>query len=228
MKTSAFTLIELLVVVAIIAVLAAMLMPVITLVRSAARTVVCGNNQRGIGIALLTIANEDSGLLPWGNFGPTGMPFNWISAVTSLDEQIRLTCSDARIKAGSNHYTSNMQVLSRCNFGYGPWRQVTTGEAGTNVVMLFDGGQQASGDAFPSSENMGLTFFYLDNPSLPPALQNDTALPIDTSGTFKVDNRHSGLLRANFLYGDGHVQCQASTAMTNRDFRITSGGRHYW
>lgn len=60
-----FSLIELLVVVAIIAVLAAILMPAMATVRSAAMRLACANNMRQVGVAALAYAGEhDSGLAP--------------------------------------------------------------------------------------------------------------------------------------------------------------------
>ncbi len=223
---TAFTLIELLVVLSIIALLSALLLPAINSIRASAQMMVCANNQRGAGAALLAIAADDKGRLPWGNFGPAGKPFSWPTAINQFDNTLRFTCPAAAIKSGNLHFTGNLQVLSRRNFGYGPFRQVTTAET-NGAVMLFDAGQQASGNTFPSSENMGLTFYFLDNPWLSPALQNDVALPVANNGNFMVYNRHSAR-RANVLFADGRWACMASTAMYNRDFRILANGRKYW
>ncbi len=59
-----FTLIELLVVTSIIAILAALLLPAIGMVKSAARLSVCQGNQRQIGMALQAYAIDWDGVLP--------------------------------------------------------------------------------------------------------------------------------------------------------------------
>lgn len=63
-RTAAFTLIELLVVVSIIAILAALLLPAIGMVRSLARVVTCGSQLRQINAAILTYAQDNEGRVP--------------------------------------------------------------------------------------------------------------------------------------------------------------------
>jgi prepilin-type N-terminal cleavage/methylation domain-containing protein len=63
-RKTGFTLIELLVVIAIIAVLMAMLMPVLARARESARRVVCSNQVRQVGVAIVAYAADYSSRMP--------------------------------------------------------------------------------------------------------------------------------------------------------------------
>lgn len=229
---SAFTLIELLVTVTIIAVLVALVLPVIGVVRDQARTISCQSNQRGLGVAILAWARDNNGRLPYGQGAPAGMAYNWVQAAQQMDPKTIVTCPGARIRSGTRHYTANMQPLTDRYFGWGPAKptrtQVRIAELRSELVMLFDGGQVAGGDAWPMSENMGFTFYYSDNPYLSPSIQNEAPVPAATSGTFRIDNRHASFKRANYLYADGHSRSTSMESLTCGDFRILSNGRKYW
>ncbi|MBA3684453.1 MAG: type II secretion system protein [Planctomycetes bacterium] len=65
-----FTLIELLVVIMIIGILAAMLMPTLSLVMDASRKMACASNLRQIGVAMVAYCNDNEDRLPWFRIVP--------------------------------------------------------------------------------------------------------------------------------------------------------------
>ena len=69
-----FTLIELLVVISIIAILASMLLPAITMVRESARKMNCASNLHQMGMAMVAYTNDNDGRLPYYYQTALGVP----------------------------------------------------------------------------------------------------------------------------------------------------------
>ncbi|MCY2952370.1 MAG: type II secretion system protein [Planctomycetota bacterium] len=74
LKPRAFTLVELLVVIAIIALLVAILLPVLAAARERANRIKCAANLHQLGIALYIYANDNKGIYPRGVYVPGKPP----------------------------------------------------------------------------------------------------------------------------------------------------------
>ena len=111
---AAFTLIELLVVVAIIAILAAMLLPALAAARERARRSVCTNNLNQLGKGFETYIGEYSGFYPGGL---SWFVDGYTNAVVDRKEEVFRTTNASGIwqtvcieEGTANSYTSNWNV----------------------------------------------------------------------------------------------------------------------
>ena len=71
-RRSAFTLTELMVVMGLIGVLVGILMPAVTIIRSAAKVAVCSDRQRQVSLAIFVYTDRCKGMMPRTQFNETG------------------------------------------------------------------------------------------------------------------------------------------------------------
>ncbi len=205
-----FTLIELLVVVAIIALLAALLLPTLSSVMNKAQQTQCASNLRQIGTALFAYAADNNNTLPAVGtpYSPPSEFYSWGHAVwpyAGYDiAKFIFPTNDVCVRAGATE-----KNIFRCPSTWKKPKAAPTVSAGVNA-NLYSYGLNPNPVSNPvGTENADGTPIHL-SAILSPA---ETAMVTETS--FCLGSRsgylywfgllpHSG--GSNFLFYDGHVQ----------------------
>ncbi len=125
-KTRAFTLIELLVVVAIIAILAALLLPALAGAKARGRAIACLNNERQLALATLMYAGDNEDHWPY-NLGGTeiketegqGLFLNWTGPIMDWERSNSDNTNTFLLtQGGIGPYTAHSPGVYRCPSDY--------------------------------------------------------------------------------------------------------------
>lgn len=230
-NAAGFTLIELLVVVAIIAILAALLMPALRSAREAGKRVACMNNLRQLALAALNYANDYDGWVHAAHGGTkyTGGNGNTFVLVAVREGYLPGSTTNNISVSGSAGFRKCPSTPSwmECPADYYVWYGMrssfgASGHYGTGYYRVLGTGITIlRGDDNPFEASQGPAGFILfaDSYRFLSGMYTATFMLDDsfsgTSGYNKMHLRHNG--RANCAFADAHVECLNAAALLGRD-----------
>jgi prepilin-type N-terminal cleavage/methylation domain-containing protein/prepilin-type processing-associated H-X9-DG protein len=208
----AFTLIELLVTIAIIAILAALLLPVLARGKMSAQTAKCGSNLRQFVVAAQMYWDDNNGnTFAYVGATTTNGTYYWFGLLGQGAEETRSfdpTAGPLYPSLGTGvdfcpafNYSSSQYklkaIVPTCDYGYntsiyGPPLNMRKVNAPANLAFLADSAQVNTFEAPASPKNpMFEEWYYIDNEVGVPSPQPNTQF------------RHQQ--RANVVFVDGHI-----------------------
>ena len=188
-----FTLVEMLTVIAIIAALAALLLPVLALARGRAREIVCVSNLRQIGMAMKIYCQDYDGVYPWG-VDPTDKytPQMWNA----------FPAFKAQIPGMPMLHTLLIPYVRGASIFHCPADTGYTIEDFTGLAL----------DAMPSSfQRFGTSYIYRTELAFRRAVDSALQNPAETNVLFDSAGHWHGTLippglRYNVVMADGHTK----------------------
>ncbi len=120
-RGAAFTLIELLIVISILAILAAILLPVLARAKSAAQATLCINNTKQLTLAWLIYAGDHEDRLPYNLGGNASRktvapkdPLNWVNGIMSWGPDPDNTNTTLITQASLGPYCDSLARIYKC------------------------------------------------------------------------------------------------------------------
>jgi prepilin-type N-terminal cleavage/methylation domain-containing protein/prepilin-type processing-associated H-X9-DG protein len=237
MRTNAFTLIELLVVISIIALLAAMLLPAIGLVRGQAKSSICQSRLRQIGMCFTSYTGDNDGLMPLGSAANTSWAA-WYLAITDTQPAVMPNGAAQNAAAWEETGASEWAPLFYCSedpnspksdasavgFAAGNyfWFKYAVshgynshGLGGTGTTHF--GGVYTKPAAIGSIRKTSTTVLVADNINIAyeSTVKAGHGLLLPNVGSQVIYPRHSGNRTSNILWVDGHVTTISASGSGN-------------
>lgn len=224
----AFTLIELLVVISIIAVLASMLLPAITLVRGAAKKTVCGNNMRQVYLGIVAYTADWDGIVMYGfnKFpgwiqDPKAWGENW-GQTAAVFMELPINYPIPRSQVGVFNCPENILQSMVQGTGSGQSETSYTGNCWNTLDAPWDG--RFFGAPVARLQRAGEVLAFWEGAcfrSEPWSNDGGSTIPATSVGMRNVRYAHKG--RTNLMFADGHVD---STALLNYRGAASGAGPH--
>lgn len=210
-RCAAFTLVELLVVIAVIAILAALLLPALSRAKAAALSAACKSNLHQIGVGLRLYADEARRYPSWGD-GPFTNANHWDALI--------LPCTGGSLavflcpaRKPSSQWTNLLDFNP--TYGYnadGTWTPLIQGSVNYGL-----GGDGAAGQIIPLSESRIAVpsdmIAIADYPELT-RQDGDIAGALDEPDDYVADRHNKG---ANIAFCDTHVEFGKQTNWMKAD-----------
>lgn len=224
-----FTLVELLTVIAIIGILAAITIPIVSGVRASAQNSRCLNNLRQLGMAITLYAQNEGGRFPYAyRSGGSNTDNFWHRAITPYLDDSRppdlFFCARESIEPNDTNATNQTNYISnRRLFNDGQYQsdgtmpdRVPTRSVPrpAQVGLLFDGAVNALGYSHHSA------FAQIGQNSTSPASANNPVPNMESTSTSNaiISWRHGN--RTNVVFVDGHVETVPLGELRYRNLQI--------